>query len=118
VIKATPKEMPMIHSTVRIVTDTEKREEVFAILRSMAERTRVESGCITCRIYRDAQEEHSIMLEEIWKDEEDLNRHLRSDEYRNVLLVMEMAVEQPEIRFETVLRTNGIEIIEKARRAA
>ena len=108
----------MIHSTVRIVTGAEKREEAFAILRSMAERTRVKSGCITCRIYRDAQEEHSIMLEEIWKDEEDLNRHLRSDEYRNVLLVMEMAVEQPEIRFETISRTNGIEIIEKARRAA
>ena len=114
----TPKEMPMIHSTVRIVTDAGKREEAFAILRSMAERTRVESGCIACRIYRDAQEEHSIMLEELWKDEEDLNRHLRSDEYRNVLLVMEMAVEQPEIRFETISRTNGIEIIEKARRAA
>jgi len=108
----------MIHSTVRIVTDPEKREEAFAILRSMAERTRVESGCISCRIYRDVQEEQSIMLEEIWKDEEDLNRHLRSDEYRNVLLVMEMAVEQPEIRFETILSTNGIEIIEKARKAA
>jgi quinol monooxygenase YgiN len=109
----------MIHSTVRIVTGAEKREEAFEILRSMAERTRVESGCITCRIYRDTQEELSIMLEEIWKDEEDLNRrHLRSDEYRNVLLVMEMAVEQPEIRFETIARTNGIEIIEKARRAA
>lgn len=108
----------MIHSTVRIVTDPDKREEAFAILRSMAERTRVEAGCIICRIYRDAQEEHSIMLEEIWKDEEDLNRHLRSDEYRNVLLVMEMAAEKPEIRFETILRTNGIEIIEKARRAA
>ena len=108
----------MIHSTVRIVTGQAKREEAFAILRSMAERTRVESGCISCRIYRDAQEDHSIMLDELWKNEEDLNRHLRSDEYRNVLLVMEMAMEQPEIRFETILRTNGIEIIEKARRAA
>jgi quinol monooxygenase YgiN len=81
----------------------------------MAERTRVETGCITCRIYQDVQEDHSIMLDEIWKNEEDLNRHLRSDEYRNVLLVMEMAVKRPEIRFETILITNGIETIEKAR---
>ena len=28
-------------------------------------RTRVASGCITCQIYRDAQDEHSIMIEEI-----------------------------------------------------
>jgi quinol monooxygenase YgiN len=81
----------------------------------MAERTRAETGCITCRIYQDVQKEHAIMLEEIWKNEEDLNRHLRSDEYRNVLLVMEMASEQPEIRFETILSTKGIETIEKAR---
>jgi quinol monooxygenase YgiN len=108
----------MIHSTLRIVTDAEKWKEAFAILRSMAERTKVESGCITCRIYRDALEEHSIMLEDIWKDEEGLYRHLRSDEYRNVLLVMDMAVEEPEIRFETISGTSGIEIIEKARREA
>jgi quinol monooxygenase YgiN len=81
----------------------------------MAERTRVESGCIMCRIYQDVQKEHAIMLEEIWKNEEDLNRHLRSDEYRNVLLVVEMATEQPEIRFETIVSTKGIETIEKAR---
>ena len=105
----------MIHSTVRIVTGQAKREEAFAILRSMAERTRVESGCISCRIYRDAQEDHSIMLEEIWKNEEDLNRHLRSDEYRNVLLVMEMSVKQPEIRFEAISSVTGMETIEKAR---
>jgi quinol monooxygenase YgiN len=108
----------MIHSTLRIVADAEKWEEALAILCPLAERTRVESGCIICRIYQDTQVKYSIMLEERWKDEEDLNRHLRSDEYRNVLLVMDMAVEQPEIRFETILRTSGIEIIEKARRAA
>jgi quinol monooxygenase YgiN len=108
-------EVPMIHSTVRILTNPEKRDDALAILCSMAERTRVETGCITCRIYRDVQQEYSIMLEESWKNEEDLNRHLRSDEYRNVLLVVEMAVEQPEIRFETIVSTKGIETIEKAR---
>jgi quinol monooxygenase YgiN len=109
------KEMTMIHSTVRIMTDPAKWEEAFAILRSMAERTRVESGCISCRVYRDAQEERSLMIEEIWKNEEDLNRHIRSDDYRNVLLVVEMAVETPEIRFETVSGVTGMETIEKAR---
>ena len=106
----------MIHSTLRIVTDPAKREEAFAILRSMAERTRVESGCISCRVYRDAQADCVLMFEEIWKCEEDLNRHIRSDEYRNLLLTVEMAVEKPEIRFETVSSVTGMETIEKARR--
>jgi quinol monooxygenase YgiN len=108
----------MIHSTVRIVTNPGKQNEAFAILRSMAERIRATSGCISCRIYRDAQEDRSLMFEEIWKNEEDLNRHIRSDEYRNVLLVVEMAVEKPEIRFETVSLVTGMETIEKVRSAA
>jgi len=105
----------MIHSTLRIVTEQEKREDAFAILRSMAERTRVESGCLSCRVYRDAQENGSLMFEELWKNEEDLNRHIRSDEYRNILLVVEMAIEKPEVRFETVSHVTGMETIEKAR---
>ena len=109
------QEISMIHSTIKIVISPEKRDDAIAILRSMAERTRVESGCISCRIYRDVQEQRTLMIEEIWKDEEDLNRHLRSNEYRNVLLVMEMAEKQPEIRFETISRVTGIETIEKAR---
>jgi len=108
----------MIHSTLRIMTAPAKRDEAFAILRSMAERTRVMSGCISCRVYRDAQEDCSLMFEEIWMSEVDLNRHIRSEEYRNVLLVAEMAVEKPEIRFETVSQVTGMETIEKARAAA
>jgi quinol monooxygenase YgiN len=105
----------MIHATVKIVIEPEKREAALAILSSMAERTKVKSGCISCHVYREVQEHRTILLEEIWKSEEELNRHLRSDEYRNVLLVMEMAVKQPEIRFENISGTTGIETIEKAR---
>jgi hypothetical protein len=43
------------------------------------------------------------------------NLHLRSDEYRNLLLILEMALEQPEIRFDTISGSTGIETIEKAR---
>jgi len=39
------------------------------------------------------------MLEEIWRSKEDMDIHPRSDEFRNVLLVLEMALEDPEIRF-------------------
>ncbi|HUI68660.1 MAG TPA: antibiotic biosynthesis monooxygenase [Nitrospirota bacterium] len=108
----------MIHSTIRLIVSPEKREEALAILLLMAKRGRVEPGCISCRIYRDALEERIIMIEEEWKNEEDLKRHLRSDEYRNVLIAMEMAVELPEVKFETILRTNGIETIETARSVA
>ena len=55
------------------------------------------------------------MIEEVWKTQEDLDRHLRSEDYRHLLLVTEMALEPPEIQFKTVSHSAGLEIIERAR---
>jgi quinol monooxygenase YgiN len=105
----------MILSTVRITMRPEKRDEALKILRSTARQSRMRPGCLSCHIYVDAQEDNSLMVEEIWRSETDLEHHLRSGEYRNVLLVMEMARKHPEVRFNTVSTSTGIETIEKAR---
>ena len=55
------------------------------------------------------------MFEETWRSEKDLGHHLRSDEYLNMLLVIEMGLKHPEVRFNTVSTSTGIETIEKAR---
>ena len=105
----------MIHATIRIDISPEKAGEALEILRPMAERIRIESGCISCRIYRDVQEDHAIMIEELWRSQEELERHLRSSDYRNILLVVEMAELPPEIRFSAISHSSGFETIEKAR---
>jgi quinol monooxygenase YgiN len=105
----------MVLSTVRMVIPPEKRPEAVQILNAMAERTRGQLGCLSCRIYHDEQVEAVFMVEELWMSQEDLDRHLRSDDYRHALFVTEMAVEPPEIKFQTVSHSAGIEVIEKAR---
>jgi len=105
----------MIHATLRMVLPAQKAKEALEILRSVTERTRVQPGCISCRIYHDAQEENVIMVDELWRTQEELDRHLRSPEYRNVLLVVEMAHEKPEISFCEFSGSTGFETIEKAR---
>ena len=105
----------MIHATIRMTIPEQKIAEAMEILRSFAEQTRFDPGCISCRIYHDIQEQSVIMIEELWKSQEALYRHLRSAEYRNVLLVVEMAHEEPEIRFSAFSHSTGIETIEKAR---
>jgi quinol monooxygenase YgiN len=74
----------------------------------MAEQCRNDPGCRSCHIYQDLQEKNVIMLEEIWRAEEDLDLHLRSGEYLNLLLVLEMSLKQPEIRFDTISSSAGI----------
>jgi quinol monooxygenase YgiN len=104
----------MIHATIRMKMPVQKAKEAMEILRSVAERTRVEPGCISCRIYRDDQEEHAILIEEFWRSQEELERHLRSAEYRNVLLVVEMSQKEPEVKFHEIVGSSGLETIEKA----
>jgi quinol monooxygenase YgiN len=105
----------MVHSTIRLVLPSDKRGEALEVLTSMAERSRDDPGCVSCRVYWDAQEENVLMVEDVWRSEEDLRRHLRSDDYRYSLLVVDMAIEPPEIRFHAISRSTGIETIEEAR---
>lgn len=106
----------MVQATVRMVIATDKIDEALHILHSIAERTRVEVGCFDCCVHRDTQDERVIIFEQAWKTEDAMLRHLGSEEYRNVLLVMEMCSEQPEIRFDTIAGSTGVETIEAARR--
>jgi len=105
----------MIHSSIRMVIPHNKRVESQRILMSVTERTRVEPGCINCSLYQCIEDENVMMIEELWHSNEDLERHLRSDDYLKVLLVVEMALEKPEIRFNSISCSTGVETIEKAR---
>jgi quinol monooxygenase YgiN len=105
----------MIQATIRMEIPPQKSSDALKVLRSMAETSGFQPGCLSCNIYGDLQEKNVLMLEEVWRSEEELNRHLRSEEYLNLLLVLEMSLKQPEIRFHTILSTSGIETIEKAR---
>jgi quinol monooxygenase YgiN len=107
--------MGMVRSTIRMLIPVKKQIEALEILGSMTEQIQFEPGCISCRLYRGVNDEGVIMIEELWMNEEDVRRHLRSDKYRKVLLVIEMAAERPEIRFDTIARSSGVEAIELAR---
>jgi quinol monooxygenase YgiN len=105
----------MVHATIRILIPPKRRAEVLDIFSSVAERSRFEEGCIHCRVYQDVESEPVFLLDQLWESREDLERHLRSEEFRKVLLVLEMSLEPPEVQFEEIAHTSGMEAIEKAR---
>ncbi len=109
----------MILATLRMEIPLQKRAEALKILKSMVARSKARpDDCVFCRINEDALEVNILQFEEMWRSEEEFVRHLRSAEYRKVLLVLEMAQKQPEIRFDTIISSTGIEVIEKAREHA
>ena len=105
----------MVRSIIRLLIPLEKQSEALEILRSTIEETLFDQGCISCWLYRGVEDVRAIMFEELWVNDEDLERHLRSEKYRKILLVVEMAEETPEIRFDTIDHSAGLERIEQAR---
>ena len=105
----------MVLATIRMKIPPKKHVEAWRVLKWIAEQNRVQRGCLSCQIYKDAEEDSVFMFEEMWRSEEEMHQHLRSDEYRSMLLVMEMALQNPEVRFNRISGSSGLETVEKAR---
>jgi quinol monooxygenase YgiN len=105
----------MIHATVTLAIAPEQRQGALDVLRSLMSPTRVEPGCLDCRLYEDVTAEGVFTLVEDWATLADLKRHLRTEAYRLLLMVMELSAAPPEVRFHMVSRTMGMEAIHAAR---
>jgi len=104
----------MILATIRMTLPLQERARVLKTLKSMVKEARIQLGCISSRIYHD-DEEDVFMFEDVWRNQDDLDRYLRSEDYLRMLLVMEMAEGPPEIKFQTISNQAGLEVVEKAR---
>ena len=105
----------MISSTIRITASENSDGEILRVLRSLIEPTRVETGCISCGLYQDLHDPSVIVWSEEWKTQDDLERHLRSRQYKKILAAFDMSNSQPEMRFDTVVETKGMQLIADAR---
>jgi quinol monooxygenase YgiN len=108
-------EYPMILATLRMIIPSDKQLETLSVLRWIADQDRCLPGCLSFRIYHDDEEEDFLMIEELWRSQEELERRLQSDNYRHMLLLAETATQPPEIKFQTITESAGLEVIERAR---
>lgn len=105
----------MIHASIRVEFTATNLREALDILRPVVERTRIQSGCLSCRLYRDVQQDAALQLEEEWDSADALRAHLASADYQRVLIVLEMARGNPDIRFSTVTDMRGMDLIAETR---
>jgi len=108
----------MIHATVTIVSPPGQRRGFAQALRCVVGPTRVEPGCLFCHLLEDVETPGSFSLVEDWVSPADFERRLRSDAYRQLLLLMELAPEAPVVQFHTVSGTAGMDAIRAARSRA
>jgi quinol monooxygenase YgiN len=107
----------MVTATVRIVPSPNRRADVLEILRSVQGPVGTEPGCVACDIYDEQGPESAVVFIERWDTAEALDAHLRSETYRIILGAIELSDRRPDVRFEHVSATEGMELIERSRDA-
>ncbi len=105
----------MITLTISANAYSSKRRELLSSLRFMADQTRQEKDCISCRLFQDIDNENCINLEETWKDRSTLDTHFRSDIFSALLGAVTLLGETHEIRINDGSHKDGLAAVKAAR---
>ena len=105
----------MIVFILSLKVSPSERKDVVSIFDTIAGSTSVKPGCKKVRLYSDVDNDDELLLIEEWEAIPDLERHVASDEFRKIMAIMDMAIEPPEVSFNTVSSIMGFELVEKIR---
>jgi quinol monooxygenase YgiN len=105
----------MIVGTIRTLPAPHRRAEVLEVFRAIQGPVLAQPGCAACHIYEEQAPELAIVLVEMWDSQAALEAHLRSETYLRILGAIELSGAPPEVRFDHVSATEGMELIERSR---
>jgi quinol monooxygenase YgiN len=103
----------MIVGTLRFLPSPDRHEQVLEILRSIQGPVLAQPGCVACHVY----EEHgldAIALVERWESAAALKAHISSTAYKHILSAIELSCAPPEVCFDFVSASEGMEFIERS----
>ena len=106
----------MIVGTLRIFPPPNRRDDVLEVLRSIQGPVLAQPGCTAFHIYEEQYSEGAVVLVERWESMSGLEAHLRSETYRRILGAIELSGGAPDIRFDFVSASEGMDLIERSRR--
>lgn len=101
----------MIQASFRLVAPENKREEYLAVLARLKGPTEGLAECRACRVLQDVDDKNVFTYVVRWETQEDLEEHLRSERFRQLLPYIEMSTEPPEVDFSTIDQIRGIEFL-------
>jgi quinol monooxygenase YgiN len=103
----------MVRLTVSLTVSASEVQGMLAALRYLIGSTQLETGCLNCAAWADANS--IVHYEEEWATEDDTRRHVRSPAFTSLLAVLELAREPPLVRFEFVTTTRGLDYVAEIR---
>ncbi len=93
----------------------EMREQAIRLLMSSIGRTEDRQGCRECLIGQNAMEEGRVRYSEAWESESSFRAHVRSEEFRRILLAMDLCREEPRVTIGSLTGQEGLAQLEALR---
>jgi quinol monooxygenase YgiN len=103
--------VPTTAINMRIVAPPDRRAEIIQVFRSLMGPLEANPACTECRLYQQHEKENSLAFVEEWRSREDLERHMQTDDYRALLSLLDLSLEPPEVRLQTIDDTQGMELL-------
>ena len=107
--------MRMVRMAVALAVPWSDTDPVVHALRLLASPTRVEPGCLECRVWTEDSDEPNVRYMEEWATEDALRVHVRSERFTRLLEVLESAPVRPSVQFDFVNETRGLDYIAEVR---
>jgi quinol monooxygenase YgiN len=104
----------IIVGTLRVCGTGSTRRDLGG-LRAVQGLVLAQPGCVACHIYEEQGPEAAVVLVERWDSQAALEEHLRSETYRRILGAIELSGAPPEVCFDYVSVTEGMDLIERSR---
>ena len=105
----------MIIMSLNFSVSTLMKKDVINIFDSLAGSISVKPGCKKVNLYSNINNDDDFLLILEWNSQGEMEKHIRSEDFRKIMVLMDLSNEAPIIRFNTVSSTMGFELIEKIR---
>jgi quinol monooxygenase YgiN len=96
--------------TINATSEGESVRHVDA-LQSLMKATRLENGCLGCWVRTEGEGSYTVHYEEEWASEDDIRRRVRSSRFTSLLALLETASRPPQVQFDFVTTTSGLEYV-------
>ena len=98
---------------LQLKVEPEKRFHILKTVHAIIGPAKAQAGCQLCEFYSNTQNDDELVLLQIWDSQENLEDHIRSEEFRSVLAVMDNAIAPPKISFNTIESVRNFDLVEE-----
>lgn len=103
----------MVRLSIALAASGQSAQKLLEAFRFLMVSTRLEHGCLGCSAWIDG--DLMVRYVEEWATEADMRRRVRSSAFVSLLAIMESAQAPPEVQFDFVTTTRGLDYVAEVR---